>query len=246
MESTFGSLFVNLTAPTAGLGGAGVFIKHARVKNERALAAMGAYYLGILVEFLGIGVFLAGALLILWSKHRLQWYELLCSGIFYVIIGALFLLVSSSGKWRKTLVKVMAWWQKIRKKPAKNQLMETEIVFKKDPRKLWQLLGVGMLMQISSLSALFFVFLGLGQILALETVFVGYSLIVLFLIVSPTPQGIGVIEGLIPVILNSFGVGIETGLLAILVFRSINLWLPIIIGFFSLNYMAIGGKNGSD
>ncbi|MCX6816601.1 MAG: lysylphosphatidylglycerol synthase transmembrane domain-containing protein [Candidatus Beckwithbacteria bacterium] len=240
---TFGSLFINLTAPTAGLAGAGVFIKHARTKNERALAAMGAYYLGILMEFLGIGLFLAGALVILWLKHRLYWYELLCSGIFFLVTGGLILFVSSSGKWRQILLKIMAWWRKIRKRKVKSQLMEAKMEFKKDPKKLWELFGIGILMQSMSLTALFFVFLALGQTVVLPTVFVGYSLIVLFLIVSPTPQGIGVVEGLVPVILSSFGVGIETGLLAILIFRAINLWLPLLAGFVSLNYLAIGVKS---
>jgi len=225
---TFGSLFINLTAPTAGLAGAGVFIRHARSKKERALPAMAAYYLGILMEFLGIALCLVITFLILLRKQDLTWYELTAGGVFLLITLGLFLLVVSSAKWRQIVARLM-----------RKRLIPGEVKFARPLKRLWQLFLLGIVMQLTNLASLFFVFLALGQTVLPLTIFVGFFLTVLFLIVAPTPQGIGVVETLIPVILSGFGVGIETGLWAILLFRLLNLWLPFLAGFFSLNYLTV-------
>lgn len=60
---------------------------------------------------------------------------------------------------------------------------------------------------------------------------VGYTTIFLFSIISPTPQGIFIVEGLAQVALVTLGVNPEKALLVVLAYRSITLWIPVLVGF---------------
>lgn len=59
-----------------------------------------------------------------------------------------------------------------------------------------------------------------------------YGLITLFTIVAPTPQGVGVVEGLAHTVAISVGVSSSGALLAILMFRLAVIWFPALIGLF--------------
>ena len=54
---------------------------------------------------------------------------------------------------------------------------------------------------------------------------------VLFWIVSPTPQGVGFVEAITPAIFKTMNINAETATLAVLAFRGLNLWLPALTGF---------------
>lgn len=60
---------------------------------------------------------------------------------------------------------------------------------------------------------------------------VGYATIFLFSIISPTPQGIFIVEGLAQVALVALGVNPEKALLVVLAYRAITLWIPVLVGF---------------
>ena len=59
------------------------------------------------------------------------------------------------------------------------------------------------------------------------TIIGGFSISYLFLIVSPTPSGIGIVEGIMPLALSSLSVPWSQAVIITLAYRGITFWLPL-------------------
>ncbi len=73
----------------------------------------------------------------------------------------------------------------------------------------------------------------------------------LFLIVSITPQGIGVVEGVMTLVFTSLGVPAAQAAVVSLAFRGLTFWLPLLIGFILLRRVKVvresaAGSNGEN
>ena len=62
------------------------------------------------------------------------------------------------------------------------------------------------------------------------TIIGGFAISYLFLIVSPTPSGIGIVEGVMPLALSSLHVPLSQGLIVTLAYRGITFWIPLGVG----------------
>jgi uncharacterized protein (TIRG00374 family) len=62
------------------------------------------------------------------------------------------------------------------------------------------------------------------------TIIGGFSISYLFLIVSPTPSGIGIVEGVMPLALSSLNVPWSQAVIITLAYRGITFWLPLGVG----------------
>jgi len=60
------------------------------------------------------------------------------------------------------------------------------------------------------------------------------------LIVSPTPSGLGVVEGAMTIALNTLRVEMAAALLITLSYRFITLWFPLAVG--AVAFRILGGK----
>jgi len=64
----------------------------------------------------------------------------------------------------------------------------------------------------------------------LSTIVCGFAISYLFLIVSPTPSGIGIVEGIMPLALTSLRVSWSQAVIITLAYRGITFWIPLGIG----------------
>jgi uncharacterized protein (TIRG00374 family) len=69
------------------------------------------------------------------------------------------------------------------------------------------------------------------------TLVAGFSIGFLFTIVSPTPSGIGVVEGAMTLGLASLGVPLAEATVVTLAYRGLTFWLPFIYGFVTLRIL---------
>jgi len=60
--------------------------------------------------------------------------------------------------------------------------------------------------------------------------------------VSPTPNGIGIIESFVPEFMTTIGIDFSNSLIIITIFRFIYFYIPLFIGFY-LSYRIFNGKN---
>lgn len=90
---------------------------------------------------------------------------------------------------------------------------------------LWGLFEKGLLMLILVCS-----FLAFEVSFSAGTIIAGFAIAYLFLIVSPTPSGIGIVEGIMPVALSSLNVNWSQGVVITLLYRAVTFWVPLGIG----------------
>ena len=65
-------------------------------------------------------------------------------------------------------------------------------------------------------------------------VLAGVGMAGLFTAVSPTPVGVGIVEGAVAAVFASLGVEPGAALIVSLAFRGLTLWLPVLYGFIAL------------
>ena len=75
-----------------------------------------------------------------------------------------------------------------------------------------------------------FSFLALGTPFSAGTVVGGVSIAQLFQIVSPTPSGVGIVEGILPFALDALRVSWTAAVLITIVYRAVTLWFPLAVG----------------
>lgn len=76
-------------------------------------------------------------------------------------------------------------------------------------------------------------FIAFGVEVELWQVFVGHSVIYLFTVISPTPSGIGIVEGIAQLLFVGIGVPRDAAVVITFAYRGITIWLPMFIGFFA-------------
>jgi len=69
----------------------------------------------------------------------------------------------------------------------------------------------------------------------------GYAVGILFWIVSITPQGIGVVEGVMTLAFTSLGIPTAVAATVVLAFRGLTFWIPMLLGFFAVQRMHTTG-----
>jgi uncharacterized protein (TIRG00374 family) len=69
------------------------------------------------------------------------------------------------------------------------------------------------------------------------TIIGGFAISYLFLIVSPTPSGIGIVEGVMPLALSSLRVPWSQAVIITLAYRGITFWFPLGVGALALRYL---------
>jgi uncharacterized membrane protein YbhN (UPF0104 family) len=64
----------------------------------------------------------------------------------------------------------------------------------------------------------------------------------MFTVVTPTPGGIGLIEGILTVALAGIGVQLATAALIALSYTGITLWLPLLYGMLTFRWVGLGAS----
>ena len=73
-------------------------------------------------------------------------------------------------------------------------------------------------------------FLSFGVPFTAGTIVAGFAIAYLFLIVSPTPSGIGIVEGVMAIALVSLRVNLSHAVIITLAYRAVTFWLPLAVG----------------
>ena len=111
------------------------------------------------------------------------------------------------------------------------------------PFRLMRTVAVALLAHILDITSLYLLFLAFNQPIGLGTLVAGYAVGILFWIVSITPQGIGVVEGVMALTFTSLGIPGAVATTVALAFRGLTFWLPMILGFFAVQRMRTIGDN---
>jgi len=98
------------------------------------------------------------------------------------------------------------------------------------PRSLVQPFVLSLLNKVLLMGVLVCSFLSFDVPFSAGTIVGGFAIAYLFLIVSPTPSGIGVVEGVMALALSSLRVNFSEAVIITLAYRGVTFWLPLAVG----------------
>ncbi len=248
------SNFINIVAPSGGVGGVAVFITDARRRGLSAPRVTVAGVLYVLFDYFSFFCVLALGLAVLFRRNHLTGVELGASAILFVVAltlaGLLFLGASRPMvfervlKWGartiNRLVRPVLRREYLSEKRAHDFAVESALALQSlraHPREYVAPALLSLLARFLHIAMLALTFLAFEVPLDLGTVIAAYSIGLLFVIVSPTPAGLGVVEGVLTLALTTLRVPLSEATVLTLAFRALTFWLPFIYGFLALRWL---------
>jgi len=255
---TLSALFINVVAPTWGMAGAALYVDDVAHRGESPARAAAGTLLAQTADFGAFAIILAGGIAYLLFRHRLKGYEIAGTIILLVITCSLtFSLLL--GLWRPQLLRrlldsaqnvVNALAQRFRRpailpdgwatRSASDFSMAAKAIQDR-PERLALTFIIALIAHLINIASLYSLFLAFHQQIELGPLVAGYAMGILFWNVSPVPQGIGVVEGVMALVYASFGIHRVNATLVVLAFRGLNFWLPMLAGFFLIRKVKIFG-----
>ncbi len=241
--------------PSAGIGGVAVFVAEARRRGYSSARATLGSVLFVLFEYAGFLAVLVLGLIVLVRRNNLQLSEILASVIFVIIGFALAVLLYLGLRSAKDLGNALTWMAKkinwlvwpILKRPYLSETRPHEFArdaaeglaeLRQKPDELLLAMSLALSSKALLISVLFLVFLAFKVPFSPGTLIAGYSIAQLFTIVSPTPAGVGIVEGVMTLALNSLNVQLGAAAVITLLYRGITFWVPLILGLLGFRTLA--------
>ena len=249
--------FVNVVTPTAGVGGMAIFISEARRKDYSRGRATVASAIYVLFDYLGFLMVLALGLFVLFRRDKLQMTELAASGVLLLVALVIAALLYLGMYSEQRLGRFLAWMAGIvnkivrpfRRDKKSNYLPpERAYIFAHDisegmqelrgkPRQLGLLLLLALSSKALLIVVLFLVFMAFDVPVSGGTLIAGFSMAFLFTIVSPTPSGVGIVEGVLTLTLASFYIPLSDAAVVAITYRGVTFWLPLVFGMLALRWL---------
>jgi glycosyltransferase 2 family protein len=239
--------FVNVVAPSGGIGGVAVFMDSAKRRNLSTGRVMVVGALYVLYDYAALMCILALGFVVLIRRNTLEASELVAAAILMVLALGMAALFTLGYKSAEQLGRVLAWLSRlvnrlVRPFIHRDYLKEENahlfareiaegILLIRGKRKelIWPFL-FSLNNKALLVCVMTFTFLTVGTPFTVGSVVGGVSIAGLFLIVSPTPSGVGIVEGILPFALNMLRVPLAASVLITLIYRAITFWLPLLVG----------------
>jgi uncharacterized protein (TIRG00374 family) len=243
-----GSMFANVVVPSGGAAGAALFMDDAARRGESPARAAAGLLLAMTAILSALALVLLGSLAYLAARHELQSLEVWGAVALGAMIAALVLLLAL-GLWlpraldgllRGTAALVGAVARTLRLASplgpdwaarTAGEFVEVGRALRARPRGPLRLLALALTMTVLDVASLGALFLAFREALQPGVVVAGYAFGILSWLLSPVPQGIGVVEGVMTLVYTSLGVHAEPATLIVLSFRGLTFWLPTLVGF---------------
>lgn len=246
--------FINIVTPSAGVGGVAVFISEARRKRQSVGKVTVASMLYLFLDYLAFLVVLALGLIILFRRNDLGPAELAASGVMLAIAAGLGSLLYLGSRSAAALGIALAKMARLVNRVVypfihRNYLSEARAHefahemandLKSLPEK-YHSLSIPLLYSFASkallMGVLLSVFMAFQVPFSAGTIIGGFAISYLFLIVSPTPSGVGIVEGIMPLALSSLRVPWSEAVIITLAYRGLTFWLPLALGAVALRVL---------
>ncbi len=257
----FASIFLKAIVPSGGVSSLAVFIDDACRSGQSAARAAEGSLLVLVADLVTMILFIAFGLGYLASQGALQAYEWIASLFFVAFVAGLALLLFL-GRWQPVRLQGLlkgaqnglnALATRLRRPPfvAADWADRTACEFTSaacdisgHSVRLGLTLAAALTVHLVNVACLFTVSMAYRQPLSLGALVAGFSMDVVFSVITFIPHGIGIVEGVMTLVFESLGVPLDRSLVITLVFRGLNVWLPLLIGFFFLQRVRAFGGGG--
>ena len=246
--------FISTVMPSAGMGAVAVFISEANRRGQPTGKVTIASMLYIFLDYIAFLCVLALGLIVLFRRNHLDAAELTASGIMFSIatlLGFLFYLGSKSEvRLGNALARIARFLNRIaRPFLHRNYLSEEKMreyarelatdlqTLPQNYRKFLKPMLLALLNKTMLMSVLAAIFLAFQIPFSAGTIIGGFAISYLFLVISPTPAGIGIVEGIMPLALSSLNVPWSQAIIVTLAYRGVTFWFPLGIGGWALRIL---------
>jgi uncharacterized protein (TIRG00374 family) len=239
--------FVNVVMPTAGMGGIAIFVNAARKDGHptgKVTLAAALFVLFDLAAFLAV---LALGLLVLFRRNDLGAGEITASLILLsiaILLAFTLFLGSRSAEAMGNFLAILSrlvnsilrpilrrnYLREERAHEFAHEMADGLASLPNQPSVLLKPLFLAFLNKGLLICILLCAFLAFEVPYSAGTVIGGFAIGYLFMIVSPTPSGIGVVEGVLPVALRSLKVLWSQAVVITIVYRAMTFWVPLGVG----------------
>jgi glycosyltransferase 2 family protein len=239
--------FVNVIMPTAGVGGVAVFVNAANKDGHssgKVTLAAALFLLFDMAAFLGV---LAVGMLVLFRRGDLDASEVIAALVLLAVAALLGISlyigsrsVEALGSFLARLARLVnavlrpfikrEYLREERAHEFAHELADGLAALPHRPRSLLKPLLLSFVNKGLLICVLWCAFLSFQVPYSPGTVIGGFAIGYLFTIVSPTPSGIGVVEGVLPVALRSLRVAWSQAVVITIAYRAITFWLPLGVG----------------
>ncbi|GAP15948.1 conserved hypothetical protein [Longilinea arvoryzae] len=247
------AFFITTMAPAAGMTGLAVFIEQTG-KEKGKPAPHGrvtvACILYLLADYFGLLAVIPLALYILWRRNQITASAIIASIILVVLAVGLATLLMLGARSSHKLSVVLGFIarfvnkisgltlhrQAIHPDWAQNFSVDVNVgvsSLREQPQMLIQPMLLGLNNKALMMFVLLSVFLAFNISFTIPLLIAAYALGYLFSVVSPTPSGIGIVEGVMTVALRSLGMPLENAATVTLAYRGFTFWLPLVVGGWS-------------
>lgn len=246
--------FVNLIAPSGGVGGVAVFMDSAKQRGQSPARAMVVGILYAIYEYISLLFIVFLGFVILFRRNVIAdgmsggeiTAALLLLGATFGFGMILYVGYKSAERLGNLLSRIARLvnrllfrfthkevWSPENARTLAMEIGEGVSTIRESKGRLIRPLVFAMANKLILIALLTSVFMALNVPFSTGTVVAGYGFCQLFFYVSPTPAGVGVVETLFPVILKMLSVPLSSGLLITLIYRGLTVWLSFGIGFWS-------------
>lgn len=246
--------FVTVAAPSGGFSGWVPFLQFARKRDIAVGAVFVANLVYTILWYSTFFVFLFFGLLTLFFAHDLQWFEI--SAALVMLVADVIMIIGVVLAWAapQVLLNVTEWlgrtierlFEKIKRTPPLTRRnFATFTADLNDAVDLMRVAGARRLLkpvlhalanESLHITMFYLAALAFGVRLNFGVLVAAYSVSVLFYVVSPTPGGLGFVEGTLLLVLSALGVRAHNATVITLAYRGISFWLPFILGFIALRW----------
>lgn len=251
--------FLTVIAPSGGLSGIAIFIADARRSGRSTARVTVAGALYVWFEYIGTLAITSLGLAELAYRNDLHWSEITASLILLAGALGMGLLLYLGMKSEAALGKTLAWMARVvnailrpfihreylhthRAYTFSSEVAEGLSALRSSPRWALKPLLLALFNKGLLLIVMLLCFLAFKVQSDLGTVVAGMGLAHLFLIVSPTPAGVGIVEGILAVAFTSLGLNGEDSAVITLAYRGMTFWVPFLVGMIAFRTMTHGRK----
>ena len=239
--------FAGVVAPSGGMSGMAVYVAEAqRRRYSVALVTVGSI-LYFLSEYVGFLAVLALGIVVFIRRNTLHSTEIVASSLMGLLALGLAALLYVGMRSAEQLSRILGWLVRginamlypLLRRPYLSEERASRLVLEAgeglrtlhaQPRALLPSLALGLSSKALLLLVLLLSFRAYQVPYSPGTIVGGFCIAYLFLIISPTPAGIGVVEGLLAVGLNSLHVPLGQAAVVALTYRALTFWLPLLLG----------------
>lgn len=258
------SNFMTTILPSGGLSGLAVFLTNARRKGYPAGKITIATILFIAIEYISLLIIVFLSLIVLFRRQNLEWGNIVAAILLSIISLSLIAVMVLGLKSPVLLGKILAWGarqiNKVTRIVSKKQTLISQentygfandicsgmSILKTNIQSLWLPILLSLSNRLLMISMLALTFFSFRVPTSPGTVIAGYGIANMLANFTPSPSGIGVIEGLLTLSLSSLNVKLEAATIISLAYRGISFWIPFFVGLITFQLFFRNDKSSND